>query len=88
VYRPYRGYNRYLGKRRGSMENENNTEEIIGNANDNIGEILYIMLGRVYDLLVLMCDANGKSEEVLRIMELHKNGMLMCPLPSLSIPEE
>jgi hypothetical protein len=70
------------------MENENNTEEIIGNANDNIGEILYIMLGRVYDLLVLMCDANGKSEEVLRIMELHKNGMLMCPLPSLSIPEE
>jgi hypothetical protein len=70
------------------MENQNNTEEIVSNANDNIGEILYIMLGRVYDLLVLMCDANGKSEEVLRIMELHKNGMLMCPLPSLSIPEE
>jgi hypothetical protein len=59
------------------MENQNNTEEIIGNANDNIGEILYIMLGRVYDLLVLICDANGKSEEVLRIMELHKNGMLI-----------
>jgi hypothetical protein len=70
------------------MENQNISEEIVGNANDNIGEILYIMLGRVYDLLVLMCDANGKSEEVLRIMELHKNGMLMCPLPSLSIPEE
>jgi len=70
------------------MEKQNNTEEIVGNANDNIGEILYIMLGRVYDLLVLMCDANGKSEEVLRIMELHKNGMLMCPLPSLSIPTE
>jgi len=70
------------------MENQNNTEQIVGNANDNIGEILYIMLGRVYDLLVLMCDANGKSEEVLRIMELHKNGMLMCPLPSLSIPTE
>lgn len=70
------------------MENQNISEEIIGNANDNIGEILYIMLGRVYDLLVLMCDASGKSEEVLRIMELHKNGMLMCPLPSLSIPEE
>ena len=70
------------------MENQNNTEEIVGNANDNIGEILYIMLGRVYDLLVLMCDANGKSEEVLRIMELHNNGMFMCPLPSLSIPTE
>ena len=70
------------------MENQNISEEIVGNANDNIGEILYIMLGRVYDLLVLMCDANGKSEEVLRIMELHKNGMLMCPLPSLSTPSE
>ena len=67
------------------MEN-NIIEEEVGNANDNIGEMLYIMLGRVYDLLVLMCDANGKSEEVLRLMELHKNGMLMCPLPSLSIP--
>jgi hypothetical protein len=70
------------------MEENKNTEEIIGNANDNIGEILYIMLGRIYDLLVLLNDANGKSEDVLRIMELHKNGMLMCPLPSLSIPEE
>jgi hypothetical protein len=70
------------------MEEENITEEIVDNANDNIGTILYIMLGRIYDLLVLLNDANGKSEEVLRIMELHKNGMLMCPLPSLSTPSE
>lgn len=62
--------------------------EQIETANENIGTMLYIMLGRVYDLLVLMCDANGKSEEVLNIIELHKNGMLMCPLPSLSIPED
>lgn len=65
-----------------------NIEEQVENANDNIGAVLYIMLGRVYDLLVLLCDAQGKSEEVLRIMELHKNGMLMCPLPSLSTPED
>lgn len=69
------------------MDN-NIIEEEVGNANDNIGEMLYIMLGRIYDLLVILNDANGKSEEVLRIMELHKNGMLMCPLPSLSIPVE
>ena len=67
------------------MDN-NIIEETAGNANDNIGEMLYIMLGRIYDLLVVLNDANGKSEEVLRLMELHKNGMLMCPLPSLSIP--
>jgi hypothetical protein len=70
------------------MKDNEIDEEIVGNANDNIGEILYIMLGRIYDLLILLNDANGKSEDVLRIMELHKNGMLMCPLPSLSIPEE
>ena len=70
------------------MEEENISEETVSNANDNIGTVLYIMLGRIYDLLVLLNDANGKSEEVLRIMELHKNGMLMCPLPSLSTPEE
>jgi len=69
------------------MDN-NIIEEEVGNANDNIGEMLYIMLGRIYDLLVILNDANGKSEEVLRIMELHKNGMLMCPLPSLSIPTD
>jgi hypothetical protein len=69
------------------MDN-NIIEEEVGNANDNIGEMLYIMLGRIYDLLIILNDANGKSEEVLRIMELHKNGMLMCPLPSLSIPVE
>ena len=62
--------------------------EQVESANDNIGAVLYIMLGRVYDLLVLLCDANGKSEEVLRIMELHKNGMMMCPMPSLSAPEQ
>jgi hypothetical protein len=70
------------------MENEDNIQETVDNANDNIGTVLYIMLGRIYDLLVLLNDANGKSEEVLRIMELHKNGMLMCPLPSLSTPSE
>lgn len=62
--------------------------EQIENANDNIGTVLYIMLGRVYDLLILLCDAQGKSEEVLKLLELHKNGMLMCPLPSLTSPEQ
>jgi hypothetical protein len=42
------------------------------------------MLGRLYDLTVLLCDANGKSEDVLKLMELHRNGHIMSPLPALA----
>lgn len=62
--------------------------EEIENANENIGTMLYIMLGRVYDMLVLLNEANGNGEKVLRILELHKNGMLMCPLPSLTMLDD
>jgi hypothetical protein len=41
------------------------------------------MLGRIYDLLILLCDAQGKGEDALKIMELHRQGHLMSPLPSL-----
>lgn len=64
--------------------NENND---INAMNENIGIINYIMMGRIYDLLVIIGDALGKSQEVLDIMELHRQGHLMSPLPSL-IDEE
>lgn len=51
--------------------------------NENPGLINYIMLGRIYDLLILLCDAQGKGEDALKIMELHRQGHLMSPLPSL-----
>jgi hypothetical protein len=56
--------------------------------NENPGLINYIMLGRIYDLLILLCDAQGKGEDALKIMELHRQGHLMSPLPSLSTNEE
>jgi hypothetical protein len=56
--------------------------------NENLGTVNYIMLGRIYDLLVLLCDAQGKSEDVLKLMELHRNGHLMSPLPALAAYEE
>jgi hypothetical protein len=51
---------------------------------DDTATILYIMLGRIYDQLTLICDAQGKSEDMLKIMELHSQGHLMSPLPALS----
>lgn len=62
-----------------SMEND---------MNENAGTVNYIMLGRIYDLLVLLCDAQGKSEDVLKLMELHRQGHLMSPLPSLAAYED
>jgi hypothetical protein len=56
--------------------------------NENQGTVNYIMLGRIYDLLVLLCDAQGKSEDVLKLMELHRNGHLMSPLPALAAYEK
>jgi hypothetical protein len=33
----------------------------VKNMNDNLGTILYIMLGRIYDLLVLIADSQNKG---------------------------
>lgn len=64
------------------MSEEQELQETTNMTNSEI--LNYIMLGRIYDLLVLLCDANGKSEDVLRIIELHRQGHLMSPLPAIS----
>jgi hypothetical protein len=58
-------------------------DDMSNDMNENAGLINYIMLGRIYDLLILLCDAQGKGEDALKIMELHRQGHLMSPLPSL-----
>lgn len=63
------------------MENEEVVKE---DMNENIGTILYIMLGRIYDMLTLLCDANGKSEDALKMINLHRQGHIMSPLPALA----
>jgi hypothetical protein len=62
-------------------------EESVEGIEANLGAVTYIMLARVYDLLILLCDAQGKGEDALRLMEMHKQGLLMCPIPSISTPE-
>jgi len=59
----------------------------VQNMNDNLGAVLYIMLGRIYDLMVLIADAQGKGEDVLKLMELHRQGNIMSPLPALNVPD-
>lgn len=59
----------------------------VQNMNDNLGTVIYIMLGRIYDLLVLIADSQDKGEDVLKLMELHRQGNIMSPLPALNVPD-
>ena len=59
------------------------TESEFKDINENSGVITYIMLGRVYDMLLLVADSLGKGEDALNLRLLHCQGQLMCPLPSL-----
>ena len=66
---------------------EEQIETEVQNMNDNLGTVLYIMLGRIYDLLVLIADSQDKGEDVLKLMELHRQGNIMAPLPALNVPD-
>ena len=56
--------------------------------NSNMGAVTYIMLGRIYDMLILIADGSGKGEEALQLINLHSQGQLMSPPPSLVMDEE
>lgn len=56
--------------------------------NENFGAVSYIMLGRIYDMLVLIADAVGKGEDALQLIALHSQGQLMSPPPSLMLDED
>lgn len=60
----------------------------VKNMNDNLGTILYIMLGRIYDQLTIIGSALDKDEDMLKLMELHRQGHLMSPIPTLALPDE
>jgi len=55
--------------------------------NENLGAVLYIMLGRIYDMLILLADASGKGEDALQLINLHSQGQLMSPPPSLMLED-
>jgi hypothetical protein len=55
----------------------------VDDMNENEGIINFIMLARVYDMLMLIADAQGKGKEALKLYEMHSQGQLMSPWPSL-----
>lgn len=56
--------------------------------NENLGAVTYIMLGRIYDMLILIADSVGKGEDALQLIQLHSQGQLMAPPPSLMLDED
>lgn len=52
--------------------------------NENYGVINFIMLGRIYDVLMLIADGLGKGEDALKLHQMHSQGQLMSPFPSLA----
>jgi hypothetical protein len=46
------------------------------------------MLGRIYDILMLIADSMGKGEDALQLIQLHSQGQLMAPPPSLMLEDE
>jgi hypothetical protein len=56
--------------------------------NDNILLGIYIQLSRVYDMLIILADGLGKGEEALEIRNLHEQGKILTPPPSLVEDED
>lgn len=63
-------------------------EQEISKVSDDAVVINYIMLARIYDLLMVIGDSLGKGEDMLNIMNLHRQGQLMSPPPILQTVEE
>jgi hypothetical protein len=55
----------------------------VQNIDDNLGMVNYILLSRIYDVLCLIADGVGKGEEMLQLIESHKDGKLLGPDPAL-----
>ena len=66
----------------------NNMSDDLNDINENLGAVIYIMLGRIYDMMILLADAAGKGEDALQLIQLHQEGQLMSPPPSLMLEDE
>lgn len=60
----------------------------VSKVNDDATVINYIMLARIYDQLALIADALGKGEDMLNLINLHRQGQLISPPPIISTNSE
>jgi hypothetical protein len=59
-------------------------ETEISHVNDDATVINYIMLARIYDLLTVIGDSLGRGEDMLKMINLHRQGQLMSPPPVIA----
>lgn len=52
------------------------------NLEDNLEMVNYIMLSRIYDVLVLIANKVVGSEDVAKLVEYHDQGFILGPNPS------
>jgi hypothetical protein len=69
------------------MSNIEQNETEISHVNDDATVINYIMLARIYDLLTVIGDSLGRGEDMLKMINLHRQGQLMSPPPVIATNE-
>ena len=71
-------------QREENMSNIEENETEISHVNDDATVINYIMLARIYDLLTVIGDSLGRGEDMLKMINLHRQGQLMSPPPVIA----
>ena len=75
-----------IREKRKVMKPTDNSE--VSKVSDDAVVINYIMLARIYDLLCVIGDSLGKGEDIMNLMNLHKEGQLMSPPPILATKDD
>jgi len=62
------------------------------NLEDNLSMVNYIMLHRIYDVLMLVANSLAKDDEsrlqISKMVEYHKEGFLLGPSPAFRTEED
>jgi hypothetical protein len=66
------------------MDNNENKENI----EDNLDMVNYIMLSRIYDVLVLIANKIVGSDDVAKLVNYHDQGYILGPMPSYKAEED
>ena len=65
------------------MDDQGNTLPGQNDMESNPALINFIMLARIYDMLMIIADGLGKGDEALKLYEKHSQGEIMSSFPSL-----
>jgi hypothetical protein len=63
-------------------------EEKPANLEENLEMVNYIMLSRIYDVLVLIANKMVGSEDTAKLVNYHDQGYLIGPIPSYTPQED